>query len=502
MKKIFRILALSATVAAALSCAKENNQPTLKTWTVSAEFEPNLVAGDQQAAPARTNLGGDHRTVNWNASDKVSIITYNSSTSAWGVIKGGDSKGVAPASCSGASASFTFDVPDGYEPLYIVYPFRSTGAYDTGIGGIKTKIDEPLYLAADEFPYGTSTATLPNANTSIGAISAGSASMLNVFPMLKLTLSSTDILRIEVTGNNSEAVSGFPYFDPSTLDLVSVGTPATTMTLSPKSGDTFAAGTYYFPIIPQTYSSGITLTFYGSEGIATKASSATWTPTKNIIYNLGTEGVDWTLTFDYPDPLEITMTISDGSKSSGTGFGWPFKGDGSDTNFEGGIDNKTWKKYGAVSGPFYMPAYPALLYYLYVTTENNDYYRITTGAGIRLGSSYGDYLQLPAVPGFKLTGVSLAVGSGPCDIAVTDATTDLHTADPTDAGYLASLASATVSGGTGQGVTGTKTVSSPMSFTLSGTAVNTPYRLTIVKVGDRSRGQVSFWSLTLTYEKP
>ncbi|MBQ9547650.1 MAG: hypothetical protein IJV01_00620 [Bacteroidales bacterium] len=500
MKKIFRFALLAAAAVAALSCAKDNGQAPagVKTWTVSAEFEPNLVAGDQQAAPARTNLGGDHRTVNWNASDKVAIITYNESTSKWDAITD-----VVPTSVSGSSASFTFDVPDGFAPKYVSYPSRSSSSYNTTYNGIRTKIDEPLYLAADEFPYGSSGATVPNANTSIGAISAGSATMRNVFPMLKLTLSRTDIVRIEVTGNNGETVSGFPCFDPSTLDYVGALSPATTMTLLPKSGSAFAAGTYYFPIIPQTYSNGITLTFYDADGkSAVKASDASWVPTKNIIYNLGTEGSDWVLpTFVYASPLEFSFTVSNGSKSSGTGLGWPFYGDGSSGSFGSTIEPAaaTWRKTGQ-SGYFYMPTLTSLYFYLYVSSlDNSNYLRITTGAGLRIGSTYGDYMQLPAVPGLKLTKVVLNVGSAPCCVAVTDATTDLHTADPSDADYQTALASATVSGGAGQRVTGTKESPVAMTFNLTGTAINTAYRLTVVQVGDET-GQVSFQSITLTYQ--
>ena len=108
-------------------------------------------------------------------------------------------------------------------------------------------------------------------------------------------------------------------------------------------------------------------------------------------------------------------------------------------------------------------------------------------------------MQLPAVPGLKLTKVVLNVGSAPCCVAVTDATTDLHTADPSDADYQTALASATVSGGAGQRVTGTKESPVAMTFNLTGTAINTAYRLTVVQVGDET-GQVSFQSITLTYQ--
>ncbi|MBQ9549049.1 MAG: hypothetical protein IJV01_07860 [Bacteroidales bacterium] len=256
----------------------------LKEQTPDGDARTYVIRAGAQ--PLKTVLGPDQRSVRWVESDRVAIISYNSGTGKWGALTD-----VAPTSIDGTGASFTFSLEAGFEPLYISCPSRVSSAYNTTYGGIRTKADSPLYLVKDNLPLNSQMAEASNAATSIGTISDGAAAMRNAVCLLRITVGVAGVARIILSGNASEAVSGYPVYDPSTLELRAWISPAESLELRPNGVDTFEPGSYYVPFTPQTFASGITLSYANASGASVqKSSSDSYTFLRNKVYDLGATG--------------------------------------------------------------------------------------------------------------------------------------------------------------------------------------------------------------------
>ena len=270
----------------------------------------------------RTALDSDRRSVVWQEADRVAVVTYNEKTGTWGVITD-----LAPSSVSGASARFSFTLESGTEPVCLTYPSRSSTSYQAALGGVRTRMDSPLYLVADALPLHAKGAEVSLANTSLGMLSEGTAPMQNALSLLQIKLTSARTSRIVLRGNGSEPLSGEPVFRPSDLALVGWDSSAPTLELLPSEGETLAAGTYYIPFVPQTFSGGITMTLVNAVGgEVSKSSAGAFTFERNRVYDLGSAGatvvirdlgseafrhLDDTGAFDTDDPVRDDVGLKD-----------------------------------------------------------------------------------------------------------------------------------------------------------------------------------------------
>ena len=192
--------------------------------------------------PTRTQLVAGNN-VEWLAGDAISIFdgTVNTEATTTG---------------SGASATFTATLTNP-GPWYALYPYSAGASISTGI----------------------ITATLPAAQTAVAgtfaddlnmavALSEGSTLALkNVLGLIKFTIGAdADIVKVTLTGNNSETLAGTVDIDYNggepTWSINSGAATAIELT------GTFVKGsTYYFAVLPQTFTNGFTLTYTNSSDV-------------------------------------------------------------------------------------------------------------------------------------------------------------------------------------------------------------------------------------------
>ena len=192
--------------------------------------------------PTRTQLVAGNN-VEWLAGDAISIFdgTVNTEATTTG---------------SGASATFTATLTNP-GPWYALYPYSAGASISTGI----------------------ITATLPAAQTAVAgtfaddlnmavALSEGSTlAFKNVLGLIKFTIGAdADIVKVTLTGNNSETLAGTVDIDYNggepTWSINSGAATAIELT------GTFVKGsTYYFAVLPQTFTNGFTLTYTNSSDV-------------------------------------------------------------------------------------------------------------------------------------------------------------------------------------------------------------------------------------------
>lgn len=132
------------------------------------------------------------------------------------------------------------------------------------------------YDAEAEFSNGTVTAEVPSVQETIHnslsvhlAVASSSSTVLrfrNVCGLFRVRISDTGINRIVFEGNNNEYVAGSIRV---TLDENPTWTAVSGVShveLNAAAGNTFAEGDYYMAILPQTFSKGVKVTAYKTDG--------------------------------------------------------------------------------------------------------------------------------------------------------------------------------------------------------------------------------------------
>lgn len=271
-----RIIISLALLSLAVSCAKEQSdvQPVSgNAVTFSASFGEDVAV--------KTELSGTK--INWIEDDDVISILWNGGSTT------------AAAASSGATTSFEAAV-DPADTYYGVYPSSVTSEYSAGA----------LSVTVPTAQHGT----FAEANILVaGTTSAAKRfSFKNLCSLGQITLSRNDITEIRFWGTNNEGLSGTVTvsLDGSGIPSCETGTTDKEIVLTPASGDTFAAGTYYFSLIPQALSEGlsITLSTAGGKTVLKRSGAKSASMDRSKIMNFGTldsAGVpsEMVLTFDF-----------------------------------------------------------------------------------------------------------------------------------------------------------------------------------------------------------
>ena len=237
MKKIFFLLSAAMMMA---SCVDQ-----LTIDSPKGEVDANAVAmvfkaSPEQTADTRTSLSGD--VVLWTAADQISVFAGVENipfelkeVSADGA---GTFEGSAP-------------VADTY---YALYPY-SASASITEAGVISTTLPANQKGVAGTFDNGI--------NISVAKVEDGAFTMRNVCGLVKFEIVRTDITAVSLFGNGHEYLAG-----DVDITLAEDGTPSYTVkngtkyvTLTPKEGEVFVPGTYYFTVLPQTLKGGMSLVY-------------------------------------------------------------------------------------------------------------------------------------------------------------------------------------------------------------------------------------------------
>ena len=234
MKKT-RIFAIIALAVLAAACEKEvgpkpeeNNQP---------EDSGKIVFTAQ--APSRTATADDEH-VTWVAGDEVKFVWAGGSVTA-------------EASTSGTSTTFSVEVGEEITELYAVYPASVAGSYDEGnvnvhFNGSRTDGS----FAANDICVAKAVKTGDTWNTTLA--------FKNVACLLKVGVTTNDIVKLQVKGLNDEVVSGLlpVNIDGGIVSYGAVATPGTSMNMT-VSGP----GNYYIPVLPGvTFSNGFRVNLF------------------------------------------------------------------------------------------------------------------------------------------------------------------------------------------------------------------------------------------------
>ena len=271
MKKFYFILAASAAILAAVSCAKEENpfeqkmasQVKLTKITLKASHETDEVeapATASQAPVSRTELNTSTGAVTWAVGDKIKMV--------W---NGGSGESNALTS-GGSSATFTVEVGAGTK--YAVYPSSVDASYD----GSTFSVTVPA----------TQDGTFTNAAIEVAPYTPGeSLAFKNLGGLLQLVVSEGSVEKIRISSNDSTPLAGTAEVTfTDGLPVIGTVTATSTSILLNVGG----AGTYYAAVLPGSLDAGIYVELLNSsdEVIGEKLTGNTLAVARRQIRKLGT----------------------------------------------------------------------------------------------------------------------------------------------------------------------------------------------------------------------
>lgn len=242
MKKILFI----ATIASlALSCVKDMDDDT------NVNVEENVVKEFVTTSEeVKSVLDPEHKVL-WVQDDQINVFNANENKAF-------------TATDSGAETAFTGEISaleDG-QYFYAIYPYEETNTCVNGV--ISTSLPATQYATPNTYPEGT--------NITVASSQTNELNFKNVCGLLQMTISRTDISKIELKADEGQYFAGDIDVTVSAEPTVSVKNGLSVLTILPKEGDAIAAGTYYFPVIPQTYTN-LQITFTNTSGkVAVKCS--------------------------------------------------------------------------------------------------------------------------------------------------------------------------------------------------------------------------------------
>ena len=243
--KTTKILALIALAAIAAACAKENEAPENEAPEEQGPVvpaEPGVIVFTAQA-PTRTAIDANDQVVTWVAGDEVKFVWAGGSVTA-------------AAASAGANTTFSVEVGDEITELYAVYPASAGGSYDEGdvnvhFNGSRTDGS----FAANDICVAKAVKNGDTWETSLA--------FKNVACLLKVGVTSTDIVKLQVKGLNDEVVSGLlpVNINNGTVSFGAAANTGTSMNMT-VSGP----GNYYIPILPGvTFSEGFRVNLFTDE---------------------------------------------------------------------------------------------------------------------------------------------------------------------------------------------------------------------------------------------
>ncbi len=238
MKNNIILIAVLA-VATMLSCTEilAPEQPSKDGQETSLMV---LEAYMEQHNDTKTSLSGN--SVVWTTGDKISVFSGTDNYEFTLTEIKGNGKGVFEGT---APAAATY---------YALYPYSSTASISES-GVISTSVPCNQKGVAGTFDK--------DVNVSAAKFSGESFQMKNLCGLVKLNIVGSNIKSVALFGNGHEYLAG-----DVDITIESDGTPSYIVTngtkyinLTPKTGETFTPGTYYFTILPQTMTGGMSLVY-------------------------------------------------------------------------------------------------------------------------------------------------------------------------------------------------------------------------------------------------
>lgn len=451
MKKIIWFGSIIAMILGASGCDKSNIQS--EDQMITKVFSVN--------SQTRTSLQG--KDIVWDADDMVCCVTVYEDDRLEH-IRTNVYTDIQPTEMDGSNAKIEVTFGSAYTPKHIVYP-SSDNVVINGDGCLDIPVPTSYTMVRNNIPAAS--------NIAVGNIEDDHVFMRNIMALLKFEVSYPDdmdeeidgIKQIIVTSNASEALGGSLRYDPATNEVKSTSGSQKIILYPPDDEIFFTEGVYYFPLPSITLSQGFKVKISRMDNwVAEKSYDQECILSRNRIVNMGNIS-EWELSYENTIRV-LSAAISDGSNYLDAGAkGWPFTG------------SRPSITYGELTEALYLPENDDAEFRFYIHSHNDDSWRSTKGSGFRFGGTAHDYMLLPAIPGYRLASVYILSGK-----AVKYAITN----------HPDSGAPTPVAGGEEKSI-GAK---SEHTFTLTGTAPNTAYRLDLP-----TTTQAALYKFTLTYEK-
>ena len=360
MKKTLYIL---AALAAAVSCAKEASPESI------VPEEEGLLEMTFSAAPTKTTFNGTDFV--WTPGDEISVFDCAQRNRRF------------TTQSDAVSGTFTGRAKDS-DVYYALYPYYESNAMTTA------GVAAATIPTSQEAMPGT---ILDSLNISMGRISDGSSSFLmkNVGGYIKVVLPESEykIASIGITAPGADALSGKVNVDYTGAEPVATpAAPSPAISLIPRGSDTFAAGTYYAVAVPGTITGGLDLSLTRDDDFSTIVSF----PVTKIARNSALES---TLTPDlstcvWEEPAYNGLSVS---FLNGTAVNQPF--------------TEALPSSGTLVKDFveYVCHLPETGEEFIFGSKNLN---INSTTGLRMEE--GGYVVFPAIPGKRLTKVTMEYG--------------------------------------------------------------------------------------------
>lgn len=304
--KIFA--AAAAILAAFVSCQVQIDEVQETKDFSDVKLVP--ITFNAETATTKTTLGEDLHSIVWEEDDQIRIFDDTESYKFYDPFD---------ATKSGETTGFTGLVDETATTFFALYPYDAEAewAYDAeeDYACLTTTLKTTQEARVNGLP----------AQTNITFAKADENNIFtfqNLCAVVKFKLTREDISLIEIEPNGGEdaiALAGGIEVTSEegiiTVTRQDKDTDTKSLSISPAEGDTFAPGTYYVCALPETYGSGITVTFTNTETATAEITSDSALSLKaGKIRNLGT--IDGNLDFSEDTPsgyMKVTEKPTDWS---------------------------------------------------------------------------------------------------------------------------------------------------------------------------------------------
>ena len=252
MKRIGFYFAMAAGLAV-LACGKEAPMEPLSEENGNSAIEETSGVGVFKAS-----IGDELTKVTLDIADGYKLKWVESDPVA--VYKSGEADySVYTAVSSGAASDLSGATLEETASYYAVYPQSAAVSFD-GASTMQVKVAAEQALAAGGIADNVIVAKTTGAEAAFNFKNLGS--------LVQFTLDGAkNVERIVISAVGGEYVSGTVSVDLSgEVPAYSIVNGSKIISLTPSEGSTFAAGTYYAAILPQTYSAGLCLKLFDAEG--------------------------------------------------------------------------------------------------------------------------------------------------------------------------------------------------------------------------------------------
>ncbi|MGM9785779.1 MAG: hypothetical protein ACI3ZS_02975 [Candidatus Cryptobacteroides sp.] len=262
----FSILATIVSVSSiAISCERSGD---MESDGQGKRIVINATVAIDDAPSLKTSLGADGRTILWDKGDEISVFGADATNSRF----------TTDIEDAALTASFSGVVSEETEDYFAVFPYSASSAYVDG----KVSVNIPAIQEGTAGSFDRAA----NASIAQGRLSDESVVFKNICAAIKFSISDAGVTGVRFSGNESEPLAGVIKVDYNggepTYEVID---GKTSVTLSPEEG-TFANGTYYMTLLPQTLSSGFTIEFLSEDDSYSKSTSKSVTLKRSEILDI------------------------------------------------------------------------------------------------------------------------------------------------------------------------------------------------------------------------